>query len=268
VAALRGHGGTYRAIAQAAGIAPMTVHGTATGRRQPTTGTTAALLTVTGGTLPRARVDAGGTRLRLRALQVMGHGSARIARATGASDKTIRALVRGQARTVSPRLRDAITEVYDTWWDKRPPERTRSERAAASAARRRAIAGNWCAGAALDDDQLDTPGYRPGHGWKPARGTGTATDIHPPAPARNTSPATRAGRSRSSTSRRKDLAMTQHQRDPGPPPGSRPPAYVVELWVSEQLRDRTQRNSQSLAEALQAQGPQDRPGEPDFEAEP
>jgi hypothetical protein len=233
VAALRERGGTYRAIAQAAGIAPMTVRGIAIGRRRPSTRSAAALLAVTSGALPRARVDAGGTRLRLRALQVMGHGSARIARAAGGSDKTIRALVSGQARTVSPRLRDAITEVYDTWWDKRPPERTRSERAAASAARRRAIAGNWCAGAALDDDQLDTPGYRPGHGWKPARGTGTATDIHRPALPRNASPGSRAGRLRPPAGKRKDPAMTQHERELGPPPGTRPPAYVVELWVSD-----------------------------------
>jgi hypothetical protein len=58
------------------------------------------------------------------------------------------------------------------------PERTRAERAAATAARRRAIAGNWCAAAALDDDLLDTPGYRPRYGWKPATGTGIAPD-HP-----------------------------------------------------------------------------------------
>ncbi len=31
-------------------------------------------------------------------------------------------------------------------WDKRAPERDRFERAAATAARRRAIRGNWCAG--------------------------------------------------------------------------------------------------------------------------
>jgi hypothetical protein len=192
VAALREDGGTYRAIAHAAGIAPMTVHSIATGRRHPAPGTTTALLAVTSGALPHVRVDADGTRLRLRALQVMGHSSARIARAVGASDKTIRALVSGNATTVSPRLRDAITEIYDAWWDKRPPERTRGERAAGSAARRRAIAGNWCAGAALDDDQLDTPGYRPTHGWKPARGTGTAPDIPRPAPARNVGPASRA----------------------------------------------------------------------------
>jgi transcriptional regulator with XRE-family HTH domain len=128
----------------------------------------------------RRRVDAGGTRLRLRALAVMGHGSARIARAAGVSDQAIQKLTRGDVKTVSPRLRDAVAAVYDTWWDKRAPERTPSERAAATAARRRAIAGNWCAAAALEDDELDTPGYRPAQGWRPARGTGVATDIRPP----------------------------------------------------------------------------------------
>ena len=181
VAALREHGGTYRAIAHAAGIAPMTVHGITTGRRRSTTGTATAVIAVTDGTLPRARVDAGGTRLRLRALQVMGHSSARIARAAGASDKTIRALVRGKARTVSPRLRDAIAELYDAWWDKRAPARTRFESGAATAARKRAMTENWCAPAAMDDDQLDIPGYQPEYGWKPATGTGVAPDIRPPA---------------------------------------------------------------------------------------
>jgi len=127
----------------------------------------------------RPRVDAGGTRLRLRALAVMGHSSARIARAAPASEQAIQKLARGDARTVSPQLRDAVTAVYDAWWDKRAPERARQQRAAATAARRRAIRGNWCAGAALDDDKLDTPGYRPESGWRPAQGTGTAADIHP-----------------------------------------------------------------------------------------
>ena len=54
-----------------------------------------------------------------------------------------------------------------------------AERAAATTARRRAIAGNWCAGAGLDDDLIDIPGYRPQHGWKPATGTGVAPDIRP-----------------------------------------------------------------------------------------
>ncbi len=93
---------------------------------------------------------------------------------------TIRRITRGDAPTVSLKLRDAVIDLYDAWWDKRAPERTRFERSAATAARRRAIAGNWCAAAALDDDLLDIPGYRPQAGWKPATGTGIAPDICPP----------------------------------------------------------------------------------------
>jgi hypothetical protein len=126
------------------------------------------------------RLDAGGTRLRLRALHVMGHGSARISRALGVREETIQRLVRGDARTISPQLRDAVADLYDAWWDKRAPGRTRAERAAAARARRRASAGNWCACAALDDDQVDVPGYRPRTSYRPATGTGTASDIRLP----------------------------------------------------------------------------------------
>ena len=178
---LRQDGRTYRAIANAAGLDRATVSDLARGRRRPRRGTTTAVLAVTSQAVPRGRVDAGGSRLRLRALHVMGHGSARIARALGVREQAIRQIVRGDARTVSLRLRDAITGLYDTWWDKRAPARTRFDRAAATAARRRAITGNWCAGAALDDDLLDVPGYRPRQGWKPAIGTGVAPEIRPPA---------------------------------------------------------------------------------------
>ncbi len=177
---LRRDGRTCQAIATAAGLATATVSGLAAGRRKPTRGTTAAVLAVSPGTIPRGRVDAGGTRLRLRALHVMGHGSARIARALGVRETAISQLVRGDARTIRPKLRDAVTDLYDTWWDKRAPERTRAERAAATGARRKAIAGNWCAAAALDDDQLDEPGYQPSQGWKPAAGTGAAPDVSSP----------------------------------------------------------------------------------------
>jgi hypothetical protein len=141
---------------------------------------TAVALPMTRAAGPRGRVDAGGTRLRLRALHVMGHGSARIARALGVREETIQRLVRGDTADVSPNLRDTITELYDTWWDKRAPERTRAERAAAARTRGRAAGGNWCAGAALDDGKLDTPGYRPQSRWRPATGTGIAADFNPP----------------------------------------------------------------------------------------
>ena len=172
-------GGTYRSIAAAAGLSPATVHDIAAGRQAPTPHTARALAAITSASLRHPRVDAGGPRLRLRALHVMGHGSARIARALGAREMTIRAITRGDATTVSTKLRDDIADLYDTWWDKRAPERTRAERTAATAARRRAIAGNWCPAAGLDDDELDTPGYRPNSTWKPATGTGTAPDIRP-----------------------------------------------------------------------------------------
>ena len=63
--------------------------------------------------------------------------------------------------------------------------------------------------------------------------------------------------------------MKQPQdRDAGHTPGTRPPEYVIELWVSRQLRDRIQRHGRSLAEALQAADTQARAPEPDLEAEP
>ena len=155
-----------------------TVHDLTTRRRASHDAT----LTVAMASKPgqRPRLDAGGARLRLRALHVMGHSSARIARALSVRQETIQKLVRGDARTISPPLRDAITALYDAWWDKRAPERTRAERAAAARARQRASAGNWCAGAALDDYKLDTPGYRPRTPYRPARGTGVAPDIRLP----------------------------------------------------------------------------------------
>jgi hypothetical protein len=61
--------------------------------------------------------------------------------------------------------------ITDTW---------QSAVTAATSARRRAIAGNRCAGAGLDHDQLDIPRYQPACRWLPARGTGVAPDIYRP----------------------------------------------------------------------------------------
>jgi hypothetical protein len=174
-------GGTHRAIATVVDLPPAIEQDLGLGSRKPTRDPAAAALAPNADAMPGTHLDAGGIRLRLRALHVMGHSSARIARAAGFHPTTIRSLVRGDTTTISPQLHRAIIAVYEAWWDKRPPERTRYERGAATAARKRAIAGNWCAAAALDDDQLDIPGYQPQYGWKPAVGTGTAPDICPPA---------------------------------------------------------------------------------------
>jgi hypothetical protein len=127
-------------------------------------------------TAPR-RVDANGTMLRIRALHVLGHGSARIARALGVRERVVQRITNGTLQTVGPGLHRAVGDLFDQWWDLRAPERTHQERSAATAARRRAAKGNWCAGAGLDDDLLDDPGYIPTCGYRPARGTGIAPDF-------------------------------------------------------------------------------------------
>jgi plasmid maintenance system antidote protein VapI len=175
---LRDQGASYRAIAEAAGLGVMTVHAIVNRRGRVTARTAAAILAISEADLHRAWLDAGGTRLRLRALQVMGHGSARVARAIGVREQVIQKIARGDVRTVSTQLRDAVAHIYDAWWDRRAPERTRYQRSAAGAARRRAIHGNWRPGVGLDEDELDTPGYQPACGWRPARGTGFAEGRH------------------------------------------------------------------------------------------
>ena len=125
---------------------------------------------------PAGRVNAIGTRLRLRALGAMGHCDTRLARALGTSPCVITAIITRATRTVTPGLRADVLALYDAWWDKTPPERTPAERAAATAARNRARRGRWCPGMGLDDDDLEDPGYRPQCTWRPATGTGTAAD--------------------------------------------------------------------------------------------
>ena len=127
----------------------------------------------------RKQLDAGGTIWRLRSLVAMGHDSSRIARAMNVRPETIRKLVRGDTTAVSPEFRDLACDLWNEWWDKRPPEVASSERAAASAARRRAERYDWPAAAARDEDQLDEPGYKPYSHYRPATGIGIAADFHP-----------------------------------------------------------------------------------------
>ena len=131
------------------------------------------------------RIDAGGTMWRLRSLVAMGHDASRIAHALHASPKLIQKLLRGETADVTPELRTLTGALWDAWWDKRPPERTRTERTLASAARRWAQLHDWCPPLGLDEDQLDEPGYRPYSRYRHATGTGIATDFHPLAARRH-----------------------------------------------------------------------------------
>jgi len=131
-----------------------------------------------------AQVDAGGTMWRLRSLVAMGHDAGRIAAALKLSPQLVETVVRGQAGAVSADLRDLVCQLWDAWWDKRPPELSRSDRRAAGAARRRAERCGWCPPLGLDEDELDEPGYRPYSRYREATGTGTAEDFTPRGTAR------------------------------------------------------------------------------------
>lgn len=176
---LRAAGGTYESIGRAAGTGAMTVHDIVTGRRPMVQADVARrLLAVTQADIRSRRPSPGGIMWRLRSLVAMGHTCARMAAATGIPPATVRRIVRGEALTISPELRRAVTALFDAWWDKTPPQRTRQEKLAARTARKRAARSNWPPPAGLDEDELDQPGYRPQSGWRHARGTGVADD-HP-----------------------------------------------------------------------------------------
>jgi hypothetical protein len=180
---LRAAGGTYASIGHAARTGAMTVHCIANARRPKVQAEVATrLLAVSETDICGTHSPPGGTMWRLRALVAMGHTCSRMAAAIGVPPGTLRRIIRDEAQTISPQLRHAVITLFDTWWDKRPPQRTRQEQLAAGNALRRAALNNWPCPAGLDEDELDQPGYQPQCGWLPAAGTGTATGIHLPAP--------------------------------------------------------------------------------------
>ena len=126
-------------------------------------------------------VSVSGARLRLRAMVAIGHSPARIARALGEgiSIRTVQRILCGAPTDLPQRQLDRIADLYEAWWDRCPPTRTKGERTAATMARRRARDACWCTGMGLDDDRLDEPGYDPHCAWRPATGTGIASDPDP-----------------------------------------------------------------------------------------
>lgn len=189
VRGLRQAGASHQTIAQAAGVAAMTVHRLlhgepATGRPVPARIRAAhaeRLLAVTGAAVrdAAARRDAAGARRRLRALIAMGHPAVSLARMLDVSPRVIWGIVRGTTATVSRDMHAGVSVLYEKTWNLRPLERSGAEQRAAGAARRRAALQGWPAPMGLDDDQIDDPAYRPRAQWRPAIGTGAV-----PVPAR------------------------------------------------------------------------------------
>jgi hypothetical protein len=174
---LRAAGGTYEPIGQAASTGAMTVHCIANADRPKVQASIAdRLLAVSESDVRNVRPPPGGTTWRLRALVAMGHTCTRMAAAIRVPPATLRRIVRGEAHTVSPELRQAVIDLFDAWWDKTPRRHTRREMLAADGALKRAAVNDWPCPAGLDEDELDRPGYQPQCGWRHARGTGTADD--------------------------------------------------------------------------------------------
>ena len=171
-APVRGHAYRLRHAAHpgpsAAGeITQATWPSLATGAAQPARAVQPAGITT-------QRVPANGPMWRLRSLLAMGHSTGRITAALAAPAHVIEPLIRGDRATITPALRDDISGLFEAWWDKHPPRRTPADKAAACKALQRAAVHNWPCPAALDDDELDQPGYAPAARWRYAHGTGTA----------------------------------------------------------------------------------------------
>ena len=169
--------GTFRAIGKAAHVGQMTVWEIANGARPVIKAETAeALLAVTPADVQPQRADANGSVWRLRSLMAMGHTSGRITRALGAPSHIIEPLIRGERATITPALRTDINRLFDAWWDKQPPRQTAAQKTAACKALQRAAVHNWPCPAAMDEDELDLPGYKPAGRWRYAQGTGIAIE--------------------------------------------------------------------------------------------
>ena len=166
---------TFQAVGDAAGVGQMTVWEIAHGTRPAiTTRTARALLAVQPADISPPRAPANGPMWRLRSLIAMGHATGRITTALAAPAHVIEPLIRGDRATITITLRDDIGLLFEAWWDKQPPQHTPAENAAASKARHRAARNGWPCPAALDEDELDQPGYQPTARWRHARGTGIA----------------------------------------------------------------------------------------------
>lgn len=202
---LRLGGASYHAIAQAAGVSPMTVHNLINGcqaRKQPAPqriGTAQArrLLAVTPEAAGTERRSACGSRRRLQALVALGHSPAHLAGQLGITQPRMRRLLHGETRTVSSAMHAKISGLYSRMWNQLPVERTCRERASADAARQLAETANWPPPMALDDDKIDDPAYRPRVAWRRVAG-GSALGQSRGEVGRNPSNSSSGGRCRGS----------------------------------------------------------------------
>ena len=156
LARCRATGATFENIGAVTQLSPDTVEmvGRSAGRLR--TATAMAILSVDPAALDPAWYDAGGTRLRLRALAALGWTLPDIGAAAGTRWQRLRDIRAGKSSLVDRRVRAAVIAAYEELWDQQPePSR------GATLARTCAREGRWLMPADLDDDLFDVPGYAP-----------------------------------------------------------------------------------------------------------
>lgn len=111
----------------------------------------------------KSRIDATGTRRRIRALVAIGHSLKVIAEDAGVSHDvpTRISRINDPHRWVHADIAEAIRGTYNRLWNQPPAESTPRERDKATFSRNRAAKAGWLPPLAWDDEQIDDPAYTP-----------------------------------------------------------------------------------------------------------
>ena len=188
IARLRRAGIGLKTLAKAAGVSHGALSQLVYGRPRPdgtrrppskrVRATTAArvLATPLDATAPSATVDSTGARRRLEALATLGWSVARLANRAGVDRQCLDGVLSGRpAKAATVR---AIRDLYDELWDTPAPTTTKTDKIAASRARRRAEQSGYAPPLAWDEDTLDDPHAVPQVGDAPARGVDLDEWLH------------------------------------------------------------------------------------------
>ena len=121
--------------------------------------------------------SANGSKWRLRSLVAMGHSGRRMALALGISEDRVHRLLNEKVAEIDGHTFWLVHSLWEAWWDKRPPARSRAEKAAITVAYQKAARRRWPTPANLDEEDIDRlADYRPKPGWKHGTGVAVADD--------------------------------------------------------------------------------------------
>jgi transcriptional regulator with XRE-family HTH domain len=107
-----------------------------------------------------ARIPSVGTTRRIHALVAVGWSLSKIAAAVGALPANFTAVAHGR-RDVTVRTAQAIADLYDAWWDTKPPTDTKADLIAYRRSLNYAAEHGWPPPLAWDDDEIDDPAATP-----------------------------------------------------------------------------------------------------------